>query len=257
MLLHTQAWGEPGASTVVCLHGVNAHGARFRKLAEERLAGRSRVVAVDLRGHGRSGFDEPWDISTHVGDVLETVPGRGAWIGHSFGGRLVMEVTARAPERVERAVLIDPAIHIPQPLAGQLAAEQRRDLSFASPEEALEWRLSSGSVLRAPRELVEEEVDDHLERGGDGRFRFRYSPAAVARAYEEMATEPPPFERLRVPTLLVLAAVSKIVSAGELERYREGVRNLLEVVVVPGGHICLWDAFEETAAAIERFLAES
>lgn len=28
------------------------------------------------------------------------------------------------------------------------------------------------------------------------------------------------------------------------------------VVVVPGGHLVLWEAFEETADALERFLAQ-
>ncbi len=50
MLLHATEWGDPVGRPVVCLHGVLAHGGRFRKLAEERL-GRYRVVALDLRGH--------------------------------------------------------------------------------------------------------------------------------------------------------------------------------------------------------------
>ncbi len=47
---------------------------------------------------------------------------------------------------------------------------------------------------------------------------------------------------------------SKLVSAGELERYRAALGDLLEVAVVPGGHIVLWDAREETGRALEAFL---
>ena len=39
-----------------------------------------------------------------------------------------------------------------------------------------------------------------------------------------------------------------------MEPYREGLGDLLEVAVVPGGHNIHWDAFDETADAIERFL---
>jgi hypothetical protein len=49
--------------------------------------------------------------------------------------------------------------------------------------------------------------------------------------------------------------LSKIVGAGESELYRAALGDLLEVVVVPGGHVVLWDAYEETAEAVERFLA--
>ena len=48
-------WGDPAAPAVVCVHGVTGHGERFKRLAEERWASRFRVVAPDLRGHGRSG----------------------------------------------------------------------------------------------------------------------------------------------------------------------------------------------------------
>jgi hypothetical protein len=51
-----------------------------------------------------------------------------------------------------------------------------------------------------------------------------------------------------------VGAHSKIVSAGESELYRAALGDLLGIVVVPGGHIVLWDAFDETADAIEGFL---
>jgi len=116
VLLQLHEWGEPGAPVVVCVHGLNAHGRRYRRLAEERLAGSFRVLAPDLRGHGGSDWEPPWTIATHVHDLLETLDDAGvqsaAWVGHSFGGRLVLEVAALDPGRIERAVLLDPAIQL-------------------------------------------------------------------------------------------------------------------------------------------------
>ena len=257
MRLYEHVWGVEGAPPVVCLHGVNAHGRRFRALAEGRLAGQFRVRALDLRGHGRSGWEAPWTIEAHVGDLRETVTEPSAWIGHSFGGRLVMELAAREPALVERAVLLDPAIAVPRDLAHARALDELQEQSFASPGEAVEARLAGsglGWLAHTPRELLEEEVREHLVESPDGRFRYRYSSEAVAAAYHEMANEPPQFEALRIPTLLVIGSHSKLVSAGELERYRAALGDLLEVALVPGGHIVLWDALEETGAAIDAFL---
>lgn len=254
MKLHLQEWGDRGAPPVVCLHGVTGHGGRFRKLAEERLAGRFRVLAPDLRGHGRSTWDEPWDLDTHIADLLETFDEPAAWIGHSFGGRLVMQVAAARPELVRRAVLLDPAIFIPPLLARDLAEDARQEMSFASVEEAIDVRITRSGLAHTPRELLEEEVREHTEKGEDGRLRYRYSGDSVGAAYLEMATPAPPFDSLRFPTLLVVGSLSKIVSAGELELYREALGNLLRVEVVPGGHSVLWDAYDETAAAIDAFL---
>ena len=259
MRLNEHGWGAESAPPVICLHGVNAHGLRFRPLAE-RLAVRFRVRALDLRGHGRSGWEAPWTIEAHVGDLRETVTAPATWIGHSFGGRLVMELAARDPVLVERAVLLDPAIAVPRDIAHARAADELAEHSFASPQEALESRIGGGGLgwlAHAPRELLEEDVREHLVESPGGRFRYRYSSEAVAAAYHEMANDPPPFEALRIPTLLVVGSHSKLVSAGELERYRDALGDLLRVAVVPGGHIVLWDALEETSAALQSFLAQA
>jgi lipase len=192
-----------------------------------------------------------------VDDLAETAGGPADWIGHSFGGRLVVEVAARRPELVQRAVLLDPALWAPPDFATARAEEQLAGVSFASPAEAVEARAAStglGWLAHTPRETLEEEIREHLVESPDGRYRYRYSSEAVAAAWHELATAPPPFETARVPTLLVLGRHSKLVSGGELEAYREGLGDLLEVVVVPGGHNPLWDSFEETAAAVDSFL---
>jgi lipase len=251
--LHVHEWGDPSAPTVVCLHGVQAHGRRFRRLAEERLSARYRVLAPDLRGHGHSTWDAPWTIERHVEDVLELVEGRSFWIGHSFGGRLVTELMARRPELVDRAVLLDPALTVPPDYAAFLAErELAADESFGTVEEAIQ--LTFAGLFRRPAAVLEEEVREHLVQGDDGRYRFRYSHEAVSGGYLEVAVPPPAWQKQGIPTLIVAGALSKFVSIGEVELYRTALTDRFEVVVVPGGHSVLWEAFDETADAIETFL---
>jgi len=88
----------------------------------------------------------------------------------------------------------------------------------------------------------------------DGRYRYRYCQSAVVAAYGEMASPPPPFERVRVPTLLVLGERSYVPYDHLLEAHQAALGELLEVIVVPGGHTVLWDAFEETAETVPQFL---
>jgi lipase len=248
--LQAYEWGERVAAPVVCVHGVTGHGRRFRKLAEERLAARHHVLAVDLRGHGRSGWEPPWDVETHVADLLETADAAGigaaSWIGHSFGGRLVLELAAREPSRVDRAVLLDPAAWIPPATSLEQAEGLRPDASFADSEEAKAAKLATGAYFSTPDEILDEEMRDHLERGEDGRLRARFCPSAVITAWSEMSTAPPAYPA--APTLVVLGARSWIeVDVPD----RDGI----DVVRVPGGHSVLWDDFEETADAIETFLS--
>ena len=255
-MLHVHEWGDPDAPAVVCLHGVNAHGRRFRKLAEERLARGFRVLAPDLRGHGRSTWEPPWTLGRHVADVRETLALRGveraAFVGHSFGGRLALELTAVG--LVERSVLLDPVVWVPPPVALERAEANRAEHAFATVDDALAARRPLSPL--APRALLDEEFAEHLERGDDGLLRFRYSQAAVVAAFGEMAQPPPDWSLLRVPTLLVVGADTDVVPPAVVDVLRFELGDLVEVVTVPGRHIVLWDAFEETADAVERFLED-
>jgi len=255
MRLHVHEWGDPDAPTVVCVHGVSAHGRRYRKLAEERLAARFHVLAPDLRGHGLSEWEPPWNLETHLGDLLETFEAEGPamWVGHSFGGRLVLELAARRPELLVCAVLLDPAIQILPHVGFDFAQEAAKDHAFRSADEAIEARLTSGSLT--PRAALEEEAREHLTEAPDGRLRWRYARAAVATMYSELCREPPPSTVLAgVPTLLVHAEQFGLVREDQLEEYPATLGDGLELVAVPGGHVVYWDAFEPTADAVEKFL---
>jgi lipase len=246
-------WGEVDAPRVVCLHGVTSHGRHFAKLAES-LPG-YRVLAPDLLGHGSSPYEPPWDLETHLDAIVETVGARpAALVGHSFGGRLAFELAARAPKLVPRLVLLDPAIHVLPHVALYAAENARRERAYVSFDEGIDRRYDESQLDRAPRELVEEELRSHLVSSDDDRYRYRYCQAAVVAAYGELASQPPPFERVRVPTLVVLGEGSYLPYDHLLDAHRAALGDLLEVVVVPGGHTVLWDALGETAEAVASFL---
>jgi lipase len=257
-MLHVHEWGAGDAPPVVCLHGITGHGRRFRKLAEERLASRFHVLAPDLLGHGLSDWEPPWSIKAHLDAVVDTVErlgvGTARWIGHSFGGRLVMELIGRDRTRVERAVLLDPAIWVPPPVALERAEDERVERAFGSHEEALEVRVAKGELLPHALPLLEEDFHDHLVTHDDGRLRPRYLQSAVVTAFSEMAQTPPDFATLDVPTLIVRGKRSNVTPDPLVDVYRDGIGDLLHVVDVPGYHSPFWDAFDETADAIDAFL---
>jgi lipase len=100
--------------------------------------------------------------------------------------------------------------------------------------------------------LLEDDAE-HLEEGEDGRLRYRYCKSAVITAWSVIASPPPP--PARVPTLIVLGEQSWLLVDEHVEAYRAELGSLLEVVTVPGGHTVFWDALDDTAEAVARFLA--
>jgi lipase len=254
--LALEEWGDAGALRVVCLHGVTSHGRHFERLARETLTD-FHVLAPDLLGHGSSPYEPPWNIAAHLDAIVETVgPKPACLVGHSFGARLAIELTARAPKLVPRLVLLDPAILLPTHVALLAAENARKDRVYVSFDEGIERRYEESQLHGAPRELLEQELRGHLVLDEGGGYRYRYSQSAVVSAYGEMASQPPPFERIRVPTLLLLGNRSYLSYDHLFEAHHAALGDLLEVVLVSGGHTVLWDAFDETASAIARFLRQ-
>ncbi|WP_081282611.1 alpha/beta fold hydrolase [Mycobacterium asiaticum] len=81
-----------------------------------RIAGMGfLVIAVDAAGHGDTGrlpsdacgFTERADSVLRILDALGV--GQAIFAGHSMGGRMAIQLAARAPERVLATVLFDPA----------------------------------------------------------------------------------------------------------------------------------------------------
>lgn len=252
--LHVHAWGDPAGEPLVCLHGVTAWGGHFAGLAAA-LGERYRVLAPDLLGHGSSPSEPPWRIVDHVDALAATLePVPATWLGHSFGARLALEVAAAEPERVERLVLLDPAVVVPPHVALWAAENARRDRRYATFAEAVDRRYDESQLASASRTLLEAELRGHLVETEDG-WRYRYTQASVVTAHAELATQAPPFARARMPTLVVLGASSYLPYDLHLEAHRAALGDLLEVVTVPAGHTVLWDAPDETCEAVATFLA--
>lgn len=256
MKLNTHSWGPSDTRAIVCLHGVAQHGAVFEDLGR-RLGGSGHsVVSLDLRGHGESGHEPPWNVETHLRDIEETIDSLGiervSWVGHSFGGRLAAELAAKLVDRTEAVALLDPGLTVPAERALRSAEIERLDWNFATVDGALNALLSNETIVASPREVVAAYVQDDVRKGADGRFRFRFCPSAVVVAWSEMTLPPPPVAQ--IPTLLVAAEKPLFDGNRQHRRYAEELGELLTRVDVPNGHNVLWESPQETMDAVERFL---
>ena len=118
--LHAETYGPADAPPVVLVHGWTC-ALRFWRLQAHDLARDHRVIAYDLRGHGRSGSPDGGDWSLDaMGDdlqaVLEALAGdRPALVaGHSLGAMAIVAWAGRhadvVGERAAAAVLLNTGI---------------------------------------------------------------------------------------------------------------------------------------------------
>lgn len=108
MILHAVERGE--GRPVVLLHGLYGQAQNFGAV-QRRLATGRRVIALDLRNHGRSPRAPVMGYPAMAEDVLETLRALGALpaalVGHSMGGKVAMAVALDAPAAVSRLLIAD------------------------------------------------------------------------------------------------------------------------------------------------------
>lgn len=119
-------WGVRGAArTVLLVHATGFHARCWDGVARALLGDDLHMLAVDLRGHGRSSKQGPYDWHQFGDDMtafvetldLDAVVG----VGHSMGGHAVTNAAAQQPGRFAALLLVDPVILEPAAYAQQRA----------------------------------------------------------------------------------------------------------------------------------------
>lgn len=120
--------GRAAAPVIAYLHGGPGYNAyAFEKSAGRLLEETFRVLYIDQRGCGRSGFDgvaSAYGMANTVEDIERIRVATGVdtlvVMGHSFGGVVAAEYARRFSKRVTAVVLLDTAPAIGRALAHQV-----------------------------------------------------------------------------------------------------------------------------------------
>ena len=235
--------------TIVFLHGSNLDSRSWGTLPTE-LAKAHRVVQVDLRSHGRSAeATGPFSWRDDVIEVLDAVHAdRATLLGLSLGAVIALDAALEFPSRVDRLILMGPAISgmamKPRPgYEGMMAALQKGDFAAAGEE------LGRAPVMRLFRDTSRQAEVRGIVNENTRLFRGRrewlkpFTPPAMSR-----------LDQLRVPVLVLVGEKDPTDALDAAEIFREKV-STASIVTIPGcGHLLPLDCPSETVAAVLTFL---
>ena len=107
--------GPAHGRSIVCVHGLSAHMHAFDHMIQKLIAPDVQLVALDLRGRGRSEITAvgSYGLDAHARDVLEVANLLGAdqfdLVGWSMGALIGICIATNAPERLRKLVMLDHA----------------------------------------------------------------------------------------------------------------------------------------------------
>ena len=268
--LAARAWGERTRPPLIALHGWLDNAGSFDRIAP-LLAAEHYVVALDLKGHGRSSHAAPgtwYHYVDYFDDLRATFDHfgwtRATWLGHSLGGTLASLFAALYPDCFDALLLIEalgPLTIAPEGTLEQLrrgldersAFAKRRPLRvFPDLDAAIAVRMAASGISEpAARALVErgvEAVDGGFVWSSDPRLTLaspqRYTEAQVLAM----------LSGIRAPTLLMLAEPATSYLPDSMMGPRIACVGGIEVVRVAGNHHLHLEEAQKVFEVVERFL---
>jgi pimeloyl-ACP methyl ester carboxylesterase len=188
--LDIQVWDWPGEEPAVLLCHATGFHARCWDQVIVGLAER-RVIALDLRGHGRSSKPPPpyaWrSFGKDVAGLASSLGLRGVLgVGHSVGGHAVTLAAALNPSAFSSLLLLDPVIFPENAYTGPRAEASlmaKRRNYWASPQEMFERFKSRPPFVSWDTQVLRDYCEYGLLPHDDG-YVLACPPEVEASIYE-------------------------------------------------------------------------
>ncbi len=267
--IYFRDYGDPASAAVpvLCLGGLTRNSKDFHRLSC-RLAARHRVLCMDYRGRGRSGYDPDWHHyipPTYVADAIELLKvadvGAVAVIGTSLGGLCAMGMAAAAPTRLKGVVLNDVGPVVNPDGLKRIAAYVGQDVrmpDLAAAAEALSRQFAAAYPDAGPDLWQDMAAGTFTRDAAAGDWRLDYD-LTLGEAVRAQAAQPVPdlwplFRALGpLPVLAVRGALSDVLDEATFERMAVEKPDLVRLLLPNCGHVPL-PHLEPMQGAIEAFL---
>lgn len=211
--LHAYDHGALDASkTLVIVHGYGEHAGRYHAHAARFVQAGYRVIAVDVRGHGKSegrrghtmDFEFYLDDLDRLAEQIQTPREATGMLGHSHGGLITLRRSLVEPTFFSVCAVTSPmlglSVKVPawKLFAGRLLSKLMPTVSF--PSSIVPEHLSHDPAVVAAY------ATDTLGHKVDNARWFTEAMDAIELVFRDAG-------RARIPTLVVQSGDDKLVSA--------------------------------------------
>ncbi len=216
--------------TIVFLHGFGGQAIQWRYQLQ-KFSRENRVIALDMRGHGRS--DKPdssysmEEIQTDLRAALDALGVKESFIliGHSFGGAVAAEFAFQHPDRLDKLILMA--------TAGEFKLNSFLRLALNLPIAVLQAvGPFTRQWLSAPPRILKPWYHNNLSRWYGWEI----------------------LESIEVPTLVIRGHRDYVFESPLFERVTKSIPGADEADIGASGHLVMLERRDAVNRAIERSL---
>lgn len=247
-LFYEEAGGD--GAPVLLVHGWCCDHAYFAPQLKHFANRGHRVVAVDLRGHGKSDKPhQPYTMQVFADDLAWMCErldlAKPVVVGHSMGGIVAFDLAARYPDLPSAVVMLDAAVVLPSAARAAIPAflEELRGPGY---REAL--RNYAANSLFIPTDDQERKVRILESMSSTPQH-------VVVSAFEGLRDYDPTEATGGLAIPAVYVAADELQPRSDMTRVHELAPQILYGKTVGSGHFCQLEVPEQVNAMIDRFLA--
>ena len=256
--IHYLDWGGEGKQPLILLHGIGRVAHTFDHLATH-FSPNYHVMAVDMRGHGDSGWDPKGAYL--VEDYAKDIEGMAAQLrlrniviwGNSTGGRVAQVFAGLHPDLVAGVIAEDVGPERPREIADSVTNRMKQEdaRGWASEDELFAELKASNA--RTPEEVLRAYVKYGSKRKADGRVIWKRDPN-IANGF--VPTDLWRFVRqIKSPIIYILGGRSNIVPAETQQQLKQALPQV-QIESLPGlGHYPSEENTKDYLVIADRFLA--
>jgi pimeloyl-ACP methyl ester carboxylesterase len=256
---HVRDQGNPNGIPMILIHGANGSLHVWEGWVEA-LGDKTRLISVDLPGHGLTGAWPRRDYTVEsYADFIEALArtlklDRFVLVGHSLGGGVAWYFATTRPNRVSQLILVDSAGYLPPgselrwptriarlPVVGDIGI-------YFKPEE---WVRHTLLEAYADHSMV---TDRRVKRTAELQRFPGNREATLQRARTQALLDPTPLKKLDVPTLILWGAKDPWVPVADALRFQHDIKGASLDVFENLGHDPMEEDPKASAAVVAEFL---
>lgn len=263
--LAADRYGDPTRGSVLLAHGGGQTRHAWTKTATALAEKGWEAVAIDLRGHGDSGWSPTGEyqierFAEDLAGVAREIGDRPALIGASLGGLAGLFAEAEtAPGSFSSITLVDIVPSMDPNGAAKVMAFMSAHVGqgFGTLQEAAD--VIAAYLPQRPKRSDLSGLAKNLRKGDDGRFRWHWDPNFVngvhrGRTLRDAEIFQTGLGRLTLPVHLIRGRLSELVSREAAEAFVAQLPNAMFTDVAGASHMVAGDRNDAFLEAVVDFL---